>query len=60
MGGLASVFMNYAEKWGAFAIESDWPGYCRDTATIAAALTCRINRENRDLYPLLERLDMAA
>ena len=60
MGGLATAFMDYAETWGPIAIESDWPGYCRDTALIAQALTQRITRENQELYPLLERLDKAA
>ncbi|MCA1660726.1 MAG: hemerythrin domain-containing protein [Novosphingobium sp.] len=60
MGGLAAAFMNYAEKWGPIAIESDWPGYRRDTAAIAQPLMQRITRENQELYPLLERLDGAA
>ena len=60
MGGLAQAYTAYAEKWGSFAIEQDWPGYCRETAGIIEALTNRITRENRDLYPLLEGLDRAA
>ena len=60
MGGLAQAYTAYAEKWGSVAIEQDWPGYCRDTAGIIDALTNRITRENRELYPLLERLERAA
>lgn len=60
MGGLAAAFMAYAEKWGPIAIENDWPGYCRETAAIAEALTKRITRENQELYPLLEKLERAA
>jgi hypothetical protein len=60
MGGLAGAFMTYVEKWGSMAIEKDWPGYCRETAAIAQVLTERITRENRDLYPLIEKLDQAA
>ena len=54
MGGLAKTFTDYAQRWGSFAIEDDWPGYRRETAKIISALTQRITRENRDLYPLLE------
>jgi hypothetical protein len=46
--------------WSAAAIEGDWPRYCADSRTIIDALTNRILRENRDLYPLLEHLDRAA
>ncbi len=60
MGGLAAAFMAYSEKWGPLAIERDWAGYREETATIADALTQRITRENRELYPLLERFDRAA
>ena len=60
MGGLANAYSDYAEKWGAHAIDEDWPGYCADTRRIVEALTRRIGRENRELYPLLEALDKAA
>ena len=60
MGGLAQAYTAYADKWTATAIEQDWRGYCCDTAGIIEALTCRINRENRELYPLLEAMDKAA
>ena len=54
MGGLARAFMDYAEQWGAHAIEGDWKRYQRETAAILEALTLRIAREERDLYPLIE------
>lgn len=60
MGGLASTYLAYSDKWNAGAIASDWPGYCAETKTIIAALTDRITRENRELYPLLDTLDRAA
>ena len=55
MGGLAAAFLAYADKWSASAIESDWDGYCSESHAIIEALTQRIIRENRDLYPLAER-----
>jgi hemerythrin-like domain-containing protein len=60
MGGLANAYSAYAEKWGANAIQHDWAGYCNESRGIIGALTHRITRENRELYPLLERLDKAA
>ena len=60
MGGLAPAFLAYCDKWGAMAIEADWAGYCADTSAILEALTNRLLRENRELLPLLERLDRAA
>jgi hypothetical protein len=46
--------------WCASAIESDWDGYCAESQGIIEALTQRIIRENRDLYPLAEREKKAA
>ena len=60
MGGLAAAFAAYNDKWPAPAIHADWAGYCEHSRVIIDALTCRITRENRELYPLLERLDHAA
>lgn len=60
MGGLAPAFIAYCDKWNATAIEADWKGYCADTSAILDALENRLLRENRELLPLLERLDRAA
>lgn len=60
MGGLAPAFLAYSNKWTAGSIGADWAGYCADTRAILAALTNRLTRENRELLPLLERLDRAA
>lgn len=60
MGGIAKAFTAYAERWGSYAIERDWPGFRRETADILAALTQRITREERELYPLLHSLNTAA
>ena len=60
MGGLAAAFSGYSEKWNATAIAADWPGYCEASRTIIDALSNRILRENRELLPLLDRLDDAA
>lgn len=60
MGGLAPAFLAYADKWNAISIGEDWPGYCGETRVILDALLGRLTRENRELLPLLERLDRAA
>ena len=56
MGGLAAGYIEYCEKWSADAISADWAGYCQDSRQLIDALTIRITRENRELYPLLEEL----
>jgi len=60
MSGLAPAFLAYSETWNASSIEADWPGYCKDTRGILDALMDRLARENRELLPLLERVDRAA
>ena len=60
MGGLAVAYRDHCQYWNADAIAADWAGYCRDSRGLIDALNNRITRENRDLYPLLERLDQAA
>jgi len=60
MGGLAPAFLAYCDKWNANTIADDWPTYCSETRGLVDALTNRLTRENRELLPLLERLDQAA
>lgn len=60
MGGLAPAFVAYCDKWTASTIASDWAGYCSETRGLLDALTDRLTRENRELLPLLERIDRAA
>lgn len=60
MGGLAPAFVAYCDKWSANAIETRWGDYCAETGAILDALENRLARENRDLLPLLGRLDQAA
>lgn len=53
MGQLATDFGEYFGRWRAFAIDADLDGFARETDLIVAALADRIDRENRELYPLL-------
>ncbi|MGH6787109.1 MAG: hemerythrin domain-containing protein [Novosphingobium sp.] len=56
MGGLAAAFIVYVERWDSPAIEADWPGYRAATAPILKALITRIEREERELYPLVTQV----
>jgi hypothetical protein len=60
MGGLAPAFIAYCDKWNATTIDADWQSYCNETRDILDALNNRLTRENRELLPLIERLDRAA
>jgi hypothetical protein len=60
MGGLAPAFLAYSSRWNAGTIAADWGAYCTQTRVILDALMNRLTRENRELLPLLERLDRAA
>lgn len=60
MGGLASEFKTYCDRWDADAITHNWTGYQSETTKILRALTLRIAREERDLYPLLDTTTRAA
>jgi hypothetical protein len=60
MGGLAPAFLAYCDAWNAGTIHSDWAGYCTATRVILDALNERLTRENRELLPLLERVNKAA
>lgn len=60
MGGLAPAFLAYCDKWTASTIPADWAAYCSDTRALLDALMDRLTRENRELLPLLERLDRRA
>ncbi len=60
LGGLSDAYARHTRSWTAFTIAADWEGYCRDTALLIAALDERIEREDRELYPLMQQVDQAA
>jgi hypothetical protein len=60
MGGLAASYSIFMERWDALSIEADWTRYRKEARAISQALGNRIVRENRELYPLVERTDRAA
>ena len=60
MGGLAEAFGVFAQRWDAMSIQKDWTGFCHESNAIITALTSRITREDRELYPLIDQVDKAA
>ena len=54
MGGLASEFKTYRERWDAYSIARHWTRYRTETFEILRSLRIRMTREERDLYPLLD------
>lgn len=59
MGHIAQDFLLYHAKWTAECIADDWPGFCHETEIMLNVLAMRIERENRDLYPVADQLDTA-
>lgn len=49
-GNLTDEFRQYAARWSAGTIESDWTGYRRDTSGFLKKLKQRIAREDKSLY----------
>jgi hypothetical protein len=60
MGGLGAAYMDHCKIWNADAIAADWAGYGLASRGLLDALTKRIRRENRELYPLLRKVDCEA
>ena len=56
MGSLAADFVAYDEKWTRERVAADWPGFCRETKIVFDLLAMRVEREERELYPLAETL----
>ncbi len=57
MGGLSQAFEDYMATWRSIeAIEDDPDGFIRASEAVIDALRDRINRENRELYVLADRL----
>lgn len=54
MGGLGDAFAAYNSKWQVSAIRVDPAGFISETQAVFTALTQRIARENRELYPLAD------
>ncbi len=60
MGSLAADFVAYDDKWTARRVAADWPGFCRETKIVLDLLAMRVEREERELYPLADTLYASA
>lgn len=56
MGDLAADFAAYDQKWTSERAAADWPDFCRETVILLDLLALRVEREERELYPLAEAL----
>jgi hypothetical protein len=54
MGSLAGAFTSYNDRWTAVAISQEPDVFAHETRRIFTALAARIDREDNELYPLLE------
>jgi hypothetical protein len=54
MGSLAATFHAYNDRWTVPAIAQQPEVFAQETRAVFRALADRIDRENNDLYPLLE------
>lgn len=59
MGHIAAHFAAYDTRWTPEVVEAYWPDFCAETTGILDALGMRIEREDRDLYPVAERIALA-
>lgn len=57
MGPISQAFKSYSIRWGTQgAIQSEPAAFVAETKSILAAVEERIRREDRELYPLAEKL----
>ena len=56
MGSLAADFVAYDKKWSNERVAANWPDFCRETVIVFDMLAMRVEREERELYPLAETL----
>ena len=58
VGDIATDFERYDGKWTEDRVDAEWPAFCRETRFVLDLLEIRIARENQDLYPAVEALDV--
>jgi hemerythrin-like domain-containing protein len=56
MAGIKDAFQKYLKAWTEGAIRSNAAGFVAETKSLFGALGQRIQRENTELYPLLDKL----
>ncbi len=56
MGAFEAAFGLYARRWTSARICEDWGGYRQESTAMIRRLRSRIATEERELYPLADRL----
>ncbi len=56
MGEIADVFKEYRATWSASTIQGEPSRFARETSEFVTTLVDRINRENDDLYAMMDLL----
>lgn len=56
-GALAESFSRYMTAWSDDRVAREWADFCVETNAIIRALSERVDRENRSLYPLADKID---
>lgn len=59
-GALAESFSRYMTAWSDDRVAREWADFCVETQAIIRALSERVDRENRSLYPLADKIDTSA
>ena len=54
MGGMLKTFKAWLTTWPTERIFAKWVNFGIETSKLLDALTCRVVRENQELYPLVE------
>lgn len=56
MGGLLAAYKAWSGEWPIERIVAEWKTFVTDTSALLDALSQRIERENSELYPLVETI----
>jgi hypothetical protein len=58
--GIYALFRRHVARWDGQAYEQDWAAYCRSVHKVIAAFRERMDREEKELYPLIADMEVAA
>lgn len=60
MGGLLATYKAWSGNWPTERIVANWQPFVTETSALLDALARRIDRENNELYPLMETVFIKA
>lgn len=56
LGHIADDYEAYERRWPPARVEAEWESFCAETTKILGAIEARIERENCELYPVVDQL----